>query len=141
MVPEKALTLAKHFEGLFLHAYLCPARIWTIGYGHTAGVKPGDVTTEPRATEDLSGDIIDAVNGALRCCPTLALYPDRLAAIADFVYNLGETRLKASTLRRKVNEGNWNAAREELKKWVWGGGKKLPGLVLRRETEGLLLVS
>lgn len=70
-------------------------------------------------------------------CPALA--GDNLCAIADFAYNLGLARLKASTLRRRINVGDFEAAKIELRKWVNAGGRKLPGLVLRREAECLLL--
>jgi lysozyme len=71
----------------------------------------------------------------------LAAEPEgRLAAIVDFTFNLGAGRLQASTLRRRVNQRDWVAARQELSRWVYGGGKVLPGLVARREAEvGLLL--
>ena len=76
----------------------------------------------------------------MRLSPCLhAESDDRLSAISDFVFNLGPTRYAASTLRRCVNAGEWNRAKTELAKWVWGGGRKLPGLVLRREAEAGLL--
>jgi lysozyme len=70
-------------------------------------------------------------------CP--GLRGERLAAIADFAYNLGLGRLKASTLRRRLNAGDYAGARQELRKWVRGGGRVLPGLVLRREAEAALV--
>jgi lysozyme len=65
--------------------------------------------------------------------------PGKLAAIVDFAYNLGVGRLQASTLRRMINQQRWDAACDELRKWVMAGGKKLPGLVLRREAEVQLM--
>jgi lysozyme len=65
----------------------------------------------------------------------------RHSAIADFCFNLGTTRYKASTLKRRVDAGDWPGAAEELAKWVWGGGQKLPGLVARRAAESLLLTT
>jgi lysozyme len=61
------------------------------------------------------------------------------AILADFAYNLGATRLAGSTLRRKINAGDLQGARVELRKWVRAGGRILPGLVLRREAEAALL--
>jgi lysozyme len=70
----------------------------------------------------------------------LATEPEeRLAAIVDFTFNLGPGRLQTSTLRRRVNERDWHAAGQELRRWVYGGGKVLPGLVTRREAEVALL--
>ena len=72
--------------------------------------------------------------------PVLWLEGDaKHSAIADFCFNLGTTRYKASTLKRRVDAGDWHGAAEELEKWVWGGGKKLPGLVARRKAEANLL--
>lgn len=83
-----------------------------------------------------------ALAAALRYCPVLASEPEeRLAAIVDFTFNLGGGRLQTSTLRRRVNQRDWRAAATELQRWIYGGGKALPGLVARREAEALLLVS
>lgn len=76
----------------------------------------------------------------LRLCPNLPeLGPGPTAAILDFTFNLGLGRLQSSTLRKKINSGELEAAQDELKKWVRGGGKVLPGLVKRRDAEALLL--
>jgi len=58
----------------------------------------------------------------------------------DFTFNLGAGRLQTSTLRRRVNQRDWFAARLELRRWVYGGGKILPGLVMRREAEAVWLL-
>lgn len=63
----------------------------------------------------------------------------RLAAIVDFTFNLGAGRLQTSTLRRRINQRDWAAAATELRRWVYGGGKVLPGLLVRRQTEAVLL--
>jgi lysozyme len=71
----------------------------------------------------------------------LASEPERrLAAIVDFTFNLGAGRLQASTLRRQINQRDWPAAASELSRWVYGGGKVLPGLVTRREAEAAWLL-
>ncbi len=76
----------------------------------------------------------------LRYCPLLATEPEvRLAAIVDFTFNLGAGRLQTSTLRRRINQRDWVAAGQELRRWVYGGGKVLPDLVMRREADALLL--
>lgn len=76
---------------------------------------------------------------SLKASPILAQDANKHSAIADFCFNLGTTRYKASTLRRKIDAGDWEGAADELPKWVWGGGRKLPGLVLRRAAEARLL--
>jgi lysozyme len=134
---DLACQLARRWEGLRLKAYLCPAGVWTIGYGHTGPeVVQGLVWTQQQAEEALHADMALALAGAARQCPSLSKGPAKhWAVIGDFVFNLGEGRLKASTLRRKINNDEWDAVPGELRKWVWGGGKKLPGLILRREAE------
>ena len=88
----------------------------------------------------LAADMSDALNATLRYCPVLATEPEgRLAAIVDFTFNLGAGRLQASTLRRRVNQRDWPGAAQELSRWIYGGGRVLPGLVLRREAEISLL--
>ena len=77
-----------------------------------------------------------ALAATLRYCPVLATEPEsRLASIVDFTFNLGAGRLQTSTLRRRINQRDWAAAATELLRWVYGGGKVLPGLVTRREAE------
>jgi len=82
----------------------------------------------------------DALWTMLRYCQVLATEPvRRLAAIVDFTFNLGAGPLQASTLRRRVNQRDWAGTAQELRRWIYGGGKVLPGLILRREAETLLL--
>ena len=78
----------------------------------------------------------------LRYCPVLTTEPEgRLAAIVDFTFNLGAGRLQTSTLRRRINQRDWIAAGQELRRWIYGGGKVLPGLVARREAEVAMLIA
>lgn len=139
--PKEAVELAKHFEGLYLKPYICPARYPTIGYGHLLKSLDHPSITKEEAEALLSLDMQTATNGALRMCPVLLLEPtDRLAALADFCFNLGVGRLQTSTLRRRINQGDWNEAIYELKRWVNGGGRKLQGLVLRRDAEAQMIL-
>jgi lysozyme len=139
MISEIFLGLARRYEGLRLKAYLCPAGIPTIGYGHTGGVKLGDTITAEEAEALLKKDAAIYEMGAANLSPILWTDEKRRAAIADFCFNLGLGRYKASTLRRRVEAGDWEGAEAELNKWVWGGGKKLPGLVKRRAEEAALI--
>ena len=123
------------------HPYVCPAGYWTIGYGPLCDPKHPPIT-EAEAEGYLATDLMTALNATLRYCPVLATEPDgRLAAIVDFTFNLGAGRLQTSTLRRRINQRDWAAAGQELGRWVYGGGKVLPGLVARRQAEIFLLVS
>lgn len=133
--------LAKRFEGCRLAPYICPAGVWTCGWGSTGpDVIPGQAWTQEYADQRLQQDAIKFALGTLAACPVLATEPDRrLSAITDFSYNLGLGRLRGSTLRKRVNARLWDAACSELRKWVRGGGRVLPGLVARRAAEAALL--
>jgi lysozyme len=119
--------------------YICPAGYWTIGYGHLCDPKHPPIT-EAEAEGYLTTDLMTALNATLRICPVLATEPEgRLAAIVDFTFNLGAGRLQTSTLRRRVNQRDWQGAAHELRRWVNGGGRVLPGLLARRACEAALL--
>ncbi len=140
-----AAILCRRFEGLRLKPYLCPAGVATIGYGATAYENGERVTlhdapiTKERA-ELLLIHMIRTVYmpAVLRLCPGIDS-PLRMAAIIDFTFNLGTANLKNSTLRRRINAGEWGDVPAQLRKWVMGGGVVLRGLVLRREAEVALI--
>ena len=144
-VPRTAIELAKRFEGFERRVkrgteitaipYVCPAGFWTIGYGHLCDPKHPPIT-EAEAEVYLARDLQSALTATLRYCPVLATEPEkRLAAIVDFTFNLGAGRLQTSTLRRRINQQDWSSAARELRRWIYGGGKVLPGLVARRNAE------
>jgi lysozyme len=147
-VPQAAVDLAKRFEGFNrvpkndpsrAHPYICPAGYWTIGYGRLCTPDHPPIDQE-QAEVFLREDLRTALAATLRFCPVLASEPEaRLAAIVDFTFNLGAGRLQTSTLRRRINQRDWVAAATELGRWVYGGGKVLPGLVIRREAETKLV--
>lgn len=152
MIPAEVVELCKRFEGLHkiatlqpivtVRPYICPAGYWTIGYGHVVPNREHPPITEPEAEDLLERDLAKFTAGALRLCPVLAGEPAaRRAAIIDFAFNLGLGRLQTSTLRRRVLERDWPGAAEQLRRWVYGGGRVLPGLVARREVEAAMLVS
>lgn len=131
---ETLYVLVRRFEGCRLTPYICPAGVWTCGWGSTGpDVFPGRSWTQEYADERMRQDAYTFARGTRALCP--GLEGERLCAIADFAYNLGLGRLKASTLRRRLNDEDWAGARAELAKWVNGGGRRLPGLVLRRAAE------
>lgn len=149
-VPKAAIELAKRFEGFHrvpradpgrAHPYICPAGYWTIGYGHLCDPKHPPIS-EAEAEVYLARDLQTALAATLRYCPVLIDESEgRLAAIVDFTFNLGVGRLQTSTLRLRINQREWGAAGQELRRWVYGGGKVLPGLVNRREAEMKILNS
>lgn len=148
-VPEQLVGMVKTFEGFHRVVqrqpvvtavpYLCPAGYWTIGYGVLCDRDHPPVTLEEGEAQ-LMRLLPVYVAHAVRLSPLLANESERrLTAIADFIFNLGPGRYAASTLRRCVNGREWGRASEEIQRWVWGGGRKLPGLVTRRRAEADLL--
>ena len=149
-VPQAAVELAKRFEGFHrvpktdplhrAHPYICPAGFWTVGFGHLC--KPDHPPiTETEAEAYLAQDLMTALTTTLRYCPVMATESaDRLAAIVDFTFNLGAGRLQTSTLRRRINQHDWQSSALELKRWIYGGAKVLPGLVARRQAEATMLI-
>lgn len=138
-MTQEGIELIKSFEGLRLKAYKCPAGVWTIGYGHTKGVKEGDVITEQEAEDMLKKDVVGFeinVRGAV--IPNLNDH--QYDALTSFAYNVGLGNLRKSTLLRLINSGI--TAREDITnqfmRWVYAGGKKLTGLVRRRTAEAEL---
>ena len=131
---EKCINAIKGFETLKLKAYKCPAGVLTIGYGHTRGVKKGQVITKVQADVLLKGDLL-AVEKSINDLG-LALTQGQFDALVDFCFNLGRTKLLNSTLYVKILD---NASDDDIatqfRRWVYGGGKKLDGLVKRREWE------
>lgn len=135
-----AAEIAKTFEGFSSIPYLCPAGFWTIGYGHRCS-KDHQSITRAEATALLRKDLEIAAIAALRWCPILASEPPyKLAAVIDWTFNLGSGRLRGSTFRRRINEGNWISAALECRRWVHSGSKVLKGLVRRRAQEVKLLL-
>lgn len=143
-----AAALCKQFEGFRSKPYLCPAGVATIGYGSTyyADGRKVTLTDAPMSEPDAAALLLQELHhtylpGVLRQCPILLTDERKCNAIVDFVYNLGLGRLQTSTLKRKINVSDWDAAQEQLMLWTKGGGRVLPGLVKRRSAESALLAS
>ena len=136
----KGIALIKEFEGLRLKAYQCPGGVWTIGYGHTAGVKSGMVITEAQAEEYLKADLIAYeryLNGL-----GLALNQNQFDALVSFIYNVGTGNFSSSTLLRKIRVNPQdNSIMDEFLRWVYSKGRVLPGLQRRRLAEMKLYFS
>lgn len=149
MVPALAVEVVKTFEGcqrvatrtpiVTLEPYVCPAGYWTIGYGHVCAASQRRISME-QAEAFLAQDLETSLGWAARLSPNVFANTGRVSAIVDFIYNLGPGRYQTSTLRRRVNSNDWRGAATEARKWVYGGGRKLPGLVQRREVEAQLLL-
>lgn len=131
---KKGLELIKESEGLSLEAYLCPAQVWTIGYGHTGGVKSGDVITSEQADDYLRQDLANSER-AVEHAVSISLNQNQFDALVSFTFNLGAGNLNSSTLLKKLNHGDYSGAADEFLRWDHSGGKQLAGLTRRREAE------
>lgn len=127
--------LIQSFEGCKLNAYVCPAGVLTIGWGHTGkDVTPGQCISQARADELLAQDLAPRERDVERLVK-VPLTQHQFDALVSFVYNLGAGALAGSTLLKKLNAGNYAGAADEFLKWNKAGGKVLPGLSRRRAAE------
>lgn len=136
-INAAGLALVKAQEGLRLEAYQDGGGVWTIGYGHTEGVKPGDAICMTRAEMLLAADIAQAAR-AVSDLVRVPLTDNQFAALVDFVFNEGRGALAGSTLLKKLNEGGYALVPACLKSWIFVDGRVAQGLVKRRAAEALL---
>jgi lysozyme len=129
-----AIALITTYEGLRLEAYKDPVGVWTICYGSTKNVQPGQVATLQECENRLGADAEEAAN-AVRKYVQHPITQEQFDALVDFTFNLGAGNFKNSTLLRKLNAGDCYGAAEEFRRWVYAGGQVLPGLQKRREAE------
>ena len=134
---QKGVALIKRFEGCHLEAYLCPASVWTIGYGHTCDVTDADVIDEEGAEAFLIEDL-EEFEGYVNDLVEVDLTQNQFDALVAWTFNLGPGALKESTLLRKLNEGDFGDIPHQIRRWNRAGGQVLNGLVRRREAEALL---
>jgi lysozyme len=134
---QKAIDLIKEFEEFRSKAYLCPAGKWTIGYGHTKGVKPNDIIDMQTAEKFLAEDLEWAENAINKYC--LDLNQNQFDALVSFVFNVGSGNFSRSTLLKKIKANpNDFSIRNEFMRWIYADGKPLNGLKRRREKEANL---
>ena len=134
---ERGTEILKYFEGCKLTAYQDSVGVWTIGYGHTKGVYDGMTITQDQAEQMLLSELKE-YEGYIENMVTVPLTQNQFDALVVWIYNLGPTNFKNSTLLKELNAGNYNAAGQEITRWNKAGGKVLAGLVKRREAEAEL---
>lgn len=165
-LSEAGAALMHRYEGCRNRPYLCPAHIWTIGYGHvlyqqqialpivrkegaTGAIRKefplaeGDnrVWSKEEINQLFEADIANFERGVLRLVPAVAGKQGAFDALVSFAFNAGLGNLQRSQIRMRANRGDWEGAGEALMDWTKGGGKVLPGLVKRREAERAMLLS
>lgn len=138
-ISLKGLTLIRQFEGFVPYIYLDSAGKKTIGYGHL--VRDGEDFSyiTPEQAEELLRKDVGIAEKAVKQLVTVPITQGQYDALVSFTFNLGYGRLKSSTLLRKLNAGEGASA--EFDRWVYAGGEKLVGLILRRKAEQLLFNS
>jgi len=141
MKLDPSIKIIKEFEGLELKAYLCPAKVLTIGYGHTLNVKKGQVCTIEQAEKWLLEDMQGTVN-ALNNCIKRVINENQFNALVSFVFNIGSNKFKSSTLYRLIENGtDIKICANQFDRWVYADSKKLDGLIRRRKKEKELFLS
>lgn len=131
---DVGIELIKKYEGCVLKAYKCPSGVWTIGYGHTNGVKSGMQITKVQALDYLKEDL-SIYEKAVANYVKVPLNQNQFDALVSFSFNCGAGGLKTSTLLKKLNSNDYNGAANEFLKWNKSNGKVLNGLVRRRQEE------
>jgi lysozyme len=136
----EGIALIKKFEGCELQAYQCSASVWTIGFGHTSGVEEGHTCTQDEAESFLRDDL-EEFESTITKLVNVPLKQNEFDALVSWVYNLGGTNLRESTLLQRINDDSDSSRADiphQIKRWNRAGGKVLDGLVRRREAEALL---
>jgi lysozyme len=138
---EILIDLIKKFEGCCLHSYRDCAGVLTIGWGQTGKeIHEGMTWTQANADNHLHEAASHVIDQLIHSSPTLVDEDHNcIAALADFVYNLGIGNYNSSTLKKHVDSGEWEAAKKEMLRWNKAGGKVLAGLTRRRQAEANLL--
>jgi lysozyme len=139
-VPEQAVELIKHFEGCKLKAYLCPAKVWTCGYGATgADVGRGTVWTQEDADDRLAKDLVKFERAAARMV-RVPVTEGQKSALISLMYNIGSTAFQESTLLKLLNAKDYRGAGTQFLRWTFANGRSLNGLLARREAEKKLFM-
>ena len=144
-ISEKGYAIIRQFEGLRLKAYKDGGGVWTIGYGtikypNGQAVKSGDTCTEAQAEQWLKSDC-KWVDACLDKYVTATINQNQFDALASFVYNIGESQFRTSTLLKMLNAGSFALAASNFDRWIYDNGKVEKGLVSRRAMEKKLFLS
>lgn len=137
---EKCISLVKEFEGLRLTAYQDSVGVWTIGWGHTMWVRPGQAATPEQAEELLRQDLDQAYHALFSLTP-VALNQNQRDALVSFIFNVGAHAYANSHLRWCIMNAQFRQAANEFLRWDHAGGRMLAGLLRRRKAEAELFRS
>lgn len=132
--PAIASDFVKQFEGRALKAYQCSAGVWTIGYGHTKGVKEGDEISPAEAGQLLVEDLT-VISDDLNRLVNVPVSEGQYIALLSLAFNVGASAVKKSTLLFHLNHRRYDEAAQEFDKWIYAGGRVSEGLKRRRAAE------
>lgn len=139
-ISHQGLNLIKEFEGFRNNAYQDSAGVWTIGYGHTLTARPGMRISRSEGERLLRQDLVRFEKG-VRDRVHVPLTQNQFDALVSFAFNVGVGAFSKSTLLRLLNQGDYNGAKNEFRRWVHAGGRRLQGLVRRRDREAQLFTA
>ena len=140
-ISKTGIDLIKDSEGFRSEPYICAAGYWTIGWGSCTGITADSPPiTMAEGEELLVKDLVRFERAVPRLCP-VPLSQGQYDALVSFSFNLGAGALQSSTLRRKIMREDFEGAANEFPRWVFAGGRRLAGLVRRREAERALFLS
>ena len=145
-INERGIKMVKSFEGIALKPYLCPANVWTVGYGATVGSDGGPIDPDMEPISEIEAEALlvrDLENseGWISRLIKTALTENQFSALTSFTFNVGCGALQRSTLRMKLDRGEYLGAADEFPKWRRAGGRILAGLVRRRAAEQALFLA
>lgn len=138
---ERGLELIGNAESCRRDPYVCPAGVLTDGMGNTHGVKPGTIKNDQQIASEWERNILDAESCVNRYANGRDLPDDSFSAAVSVTFRAGCGNMRGSTMFSLFRDGNIEAACYQFKRWVWGGGKKLPGLIVRSSKESELCLS
>ena len=145
-INERGIQIVKSFEGISLEPYLCPASVWTVGFGATAGSdgRPIDPDMEPISETEAEALLLrdlETSEGWISRLIKTALTENQFSALTSFTFNVGCSALMRSTLRMKLNRSEYQGAADEFPKWKFANKRILAGLVRRRAAERALFLA
>tara|TARA_R100000935_G_scaffold34356_1_gene54974 strand:+ start:1737 stop:2180 length:444 start_codon:yes stop_codon:yes gene_type:complete len=136
-ISLEGIKLIKAFEGCELKAYQDAVKVWTIAYGRIKEVKEGDTCSQEQAEEWFAEELPE-YESYVNDMVEVSLLQNQFDALVSWVYNLGPSNLRSSTLLKVLNSGEYKSVPEQIKRWNKAGGKVLEGLTRRRKSEALL---